>query len=339
MYKLKIDEEFKNLISPLTTDEYNQLEENIKNEGCRDSLVVWNDTIVDGHNRYKICRENNINFGVKEMQFGSREDVKEWIINNQFGRRNLSLQQRSELALELESIYKERAKENKEIAGEKYGRNKKVLSNSTEPIKPIDTRKELAKLAGVSTNTIHKAKVIKEFADDETKQKSRNGEMTVNEAFTRTKLKQEGREDILEKVDKGELKLTEAFNNRKEMKKCNICGDTKPVSEFFKGKSVCKKCFNAKNRLGVTVTAEEEKMIIDGFKDDGSKGIKKYNNKVVAELAELIRSAVNEMNPFIYIDVNLSGEEKEIINNLLKELEETTNQIKNNMELIINEKE
>lgn len=33
-----------------------QLEENIKAEGCRDSLVTWNGVIVDGHNRCKICQ-------------------------------------------------------------------------------------------------------------------------------------------------------------------------------------------------------------------------------------------------------------------------------------------
>ena len=52
---LKIDPEFKDLIRPLRRKEYLQLEENILDEGCRDPIIIWNDYIIDGHNRYSIC--------------------------------------------------------------------------------------------------------------------------------------------------------------------------------------------------------------------------------------------------------------------------------------------
>lgn len=53
---LKINKEFEELIPPLTIEEEENLENSLKNEGCRDALVVWNGTIVDGHHRYKICK-------------------------------------------------------------------------------------------------------------------------------------------------------------------------------------------------------------------------------------------------------------------------------------------
>ena len=46
--RLKIDEEFRHLIRPLRHREFLQLEQNIINDGCRDPIVVWHDTIVDG---------------------------------------------------------------------------------------------------------------------------------------------------------------------------------------------------------------------------------------------------------------------------------------------------
>ena len=53
MINLKIDPEFQNQIPPLTDDEYKQLEENILKEGkLLSPLIVWNNTLVDGHNRY-----------------------------------------------------------------------------------------------------------------------------------------------------------------------------------------------------------------------------------------------------------------------------------------------
>ena len=55
MINLKIDPEFQNQIPPLTDDEYKQLEENILKEGkLLSPLIVWNNTLVDGHNRYAI---------------------------------------------------------------------------------------------------------------------------------------------------------------------------------------------------------------------------------------------------------------------------------------------
>lgn len=95
--KLKIDREFKNLIRPLSPKEYEQLEANIVADGCRDPIVTWNGYIIDGHNRYEICRRHNIEFEVKEMQFDSRDDVIVWICSNQLGRRNITEETRKYL--------------------------------------------------------------------------------------------------------------------------------------------------------------------------------------------------------------------------------------------------
>ena len=95
--RLKIDREFKDLIPPLSREEYLQLEENIINEGCRDPIVVWKECIVDGHNRYEICRRHKIPFRTTEMHFDSREEAILWICKNQLGRRNISEETRKYL--------------------------------------------------------------------------------------------------------------------------------------------------------------------------------------------------------------------------------------------------
>lgn len=67
--QLNIDPEFKNLIRPLRREEYRQLELNLVVEGCREDIIAWNDTIIDGHNRYEICNKMRIPYGVKELDF------------------------------------------------------------------------------------------------------------------------------------------------------------------------------------------------------------------------------------------------------------------------------
>lgn len=89
--EIVIDNEFKSLIPPLTDDEYDGLRDSILSEGCRDALVLWGNTLIDGHNRYEICEKHGIPFKTIQKDFDSRDAVIEWIILNQFGRRNLRL--------------------------------------------------------------------------------------------------------------------------------------------------------------------------------------------------------------------------------------------------------
>ena len=108
--QVKIDPEFQSLIPSLSEDEYRQLEENCKRDGILDSLKVWNGFLIDGHNRFKISEEWDLNYTVEEMDFPDRTSVIRWIITNQFGRRNLSAYDRSVLALKLKPIMQAEAK-------------------------------------------------------------------------------------------------------------------------------------------------------------------------------------------------------------------------------------
>lgn len=90
IYNLQIDKNFKQLIPPLTSSEFKQLENNILKDGCREPLCVWGSTIIDGHNRYEICTRLKIPFFIQQMDFNNREEIVAWICANQLGRRNIS---------------------------------------------------------------------------------------------------------------------------------------------------------------------------------------------------------------------------------------------------------
>jgi ParB-like chromosome segregation protein Spo0J len=83
---MQILKELEVLIPPLTSEEFKQLERNILEEGIRDPLVTWNGILVDGHNRYRIAQEHDMNYVTVEKEFTDMNAVKEWMINNQFGR-------------------------------------------------------------------------------------------------------------------------------------------------------------------------------------------------------------------------------------------------------------
>lgn len=195
-----IDNEFKGLIPPLTDEEYKGLEESILKDGCRDALVLWGEILVDGHNRYEICTRHNIPFKTVQKEFTSRDDVVIWIIKNQFGRRNLPAYERAKLALRLKPVIAEKAKEKQaEYHGNQYESG--LSQKSVEVQKPIDTQKELAKVAGVSHDTIAKVEKIEQKATPEIKTQLQTGEISINQAYKTVK-KEENRQKRQESIEK-----------------------------------------------------------------------------------------------------------------------------------------
>ncbi|MCL2369685.1 MAG: hypothetical protein FWC80_00415 [Firmicutes bacterium] len=154
--ELEINKKFEEIIPPLNKEEYAELYNSLKTEGCRDSIVTWNGVIIDGHNRYGICKELDIPFNTLEKEFEDEDAALEWIMRNQFARRNLIDVERGRLALKLKDVIMAKARE-KQISTLKQNT---VPQNFAERTNSIDTRKEIAKLAGISHTTIEKIEKV-----------------------------------------------------------------------------------------------------------------------------------------------------------------------------------
>ena len=172
---ITVDKEFEALIPPLSPEEFQQLEENCLSEGIRDALITWNGILIDGHNRFRIAAKHGLKWTEKQMNFADREDAVRWIIRNQLGRRNLSLYDRSILALRLKPAIAEKAKDKQSEAGGA------VRQKSDKAV--VDTKKELAKVAGVSHDTIHKVETIQNSGDQKLIDGVRSGETSINRAY------------------------------------------------------------------------------------------------------------------------------------------------------------
>lgn len=94
---IKINENFKKLIPVLTNEEFKQLEDNCLVDGIRDSICLWNDTIIDGHNRYIIAMKHELEVNYIDFEFENETDVIGWMLNNQLGKRNLTSEQKDYL--------------------------------------------------------------------------------------------------------------------------------------------------------------------------------------------------------------------------------------------------
>ena len=150
--QLVILDELRDLIPPLTTEELEQLTQNLLQHGVKDPLTVWETTaatvgldasempayvLIDGHNRYSICVLHQLDYRINIVQFDSLDAVKEYMINYQLGRRNLSPEQTSYLR------------------GLRYLQQKSVRgSNLQADSPPINVAETLATEYGVSSRTI-----------------------------------------------------------------------------------------------------------------------------------------------------------------------------------------
>ena len=180
LYELKISESLEHLMPPLSVVELRLLRASLISEGCRDPLVTWNGTLVDGHNRYRLCHEHGIPFNCVEMQFADEAEAQRWIIRNQLARRNVPDYVRCELVLPLEAELKAEGKARQR----QYNRPDMLLANLPKAEKRINTRSELAKAAGVSDGTFKEFKKIAATADEATKDKLRKGELSIHGAYT-----------------------------------------------------------------------------------------------------------------------------------------------------------
>lgn len=157
------------------------------------TLDQWPHILIDGHNRHEICTRHGLPFDVVRKEFSDRDEATEWVIKNQFGRRNLSDYQRGVLALRMKPIIEAR-----NLAKKHEGINQhSSLSEISHEATPARTDETVASLANISSNTIRKIERIEEVAQPEVKALASAGEVSINLASQFVELPQEVQQEAI----------------------------------------------------------------------------------------------------------------------------------------------
>lgn len=192
---IAIDTELESLLPPLSEDENVELLKSIQRDGFTDPIIVWlgHNILVDGHNRHRIWTTTGMSEDdapeIIEKQFTSRDAVKEWMLRRQLARRNLTDAMRVNVALQLKPMISAKAKENEVEGGRRGGKGSMISSN---PLESTDTRREIAKSAGVSEQTVSRVEAVLRDAPEPIKAamlapKSDESHISIAEAFKQTK--------------------------------------------------------------------------------------------------------------------------------------------------------
>ncbi len=157
---LHADAEFERLIPPLARAERELLEASLKQEGCREPLIVWagHNIILDGHNRWAICNLHDIPFRTADLELPDRDAARNWLIQRQFSRRNLSAAGASYLRGKRYLVEKG-----------KWGGDRIVSEANCQNVSLLDsdpnTERRLAEEFHVSARTIHRDAKFAEAVD------------------------------------------------------------------------------------------------------------------------------------------------------------------------------
>ena len=170
--------EMENLLPPLSAEQVFALQEDILTNGCYSPIIVNQDMVViDGHNRHRICTEHNIPYQMLVFHFDDLLEAKQWALDTQKNRRNLTAWELGNIALKLKPELEARAKENQ-------GNRSDLSATLPESYEPVDTRKELADTVGIGERTMGKVMQIDKHAPEAVKEALDKKELSINRGYT-----------------------------------------------------------------------------------------------------------------------------------------------------------
>ena len=204
--------EMEELLPPLSEEQLAMLEMDILANGCYCPVIVNEDmVIIDGHHRQKICAKHSIPYQLLVFSFADMLEAKQWALDTQKNRRNLTVWELGNIALKLKPDMEARAKENMGTRTDLLT----TLSEGPPTAAPVNTRKELANSVGIGEVTMGKVMQIDEHAPEVVKEALNKKELSVNQGYNITREVQQLPEDRREEAAREAIrKLDEEIDQR-----------------------------------------------------------------------------------------------------------------------------
>lgn len=291
---LKVDPEFQNKIPPLTEEEFRQLEKNIMDAGeVYEPITVWNDTIIDGHNRYKVVLMHpGIRWRVREARFEDKWEAFDWMYRNQLGRRNLTDEQRHYL---LGKMYEAR----KHVHGFQEETQSRDSDGTFRRRKNCDTGKgrtseQIAKERGIGSRTVESAgcyaKGIDAIRDEEP-------ELADSILKAERKLSKKDVEAIGKAHPAAKKAMIESIRTGEAEKKTHAKGDTKKISSIVESMTDETSMAYTINHLTEQIRINSEAFIrsLSNLIMDHTDIANRHHAEIVKAIDESVTNRINQI--------------------------------------------
>jgi N6-adenosine-specific RNA methylase IME4 len=172
------------LMPLLKGDELDELVEDIRKNGQRHPVVMFQNMVLDGRNRLEACRRLKLEPKTVEWVAKGMSPTA-YVVSTNIARRHLTPSQKAAIAAELEPLFAAEAKKRqRDAGGDKRSETAKRRKAEAEPKGKAAKRPaaaDAAKVTGASTRSVERAAAVKK-ADPKLFEKVKDGELTVKQA-------------------------------------------------------------------------------------------------------------------------------------------------------------
>ena len=205
--------ELANIFPMMSAEEYRALRDDIKTNGLRESIWIWQGKIIDGRNRYNACMEIGIEPEYRKWN-GKEDTLASFIVSLNLHRRHLSESQRAMIAARLANIL--------------HGGDRSKAS-----IDALISQADAANLLNVSEPSVERATKVQREGSPDLVIAVEQGKVAVSTAAAIAELPREEQKRIVASADKNVI-LSAAKEIKREKAKDRIRNREEQNAEALK---------------------------------------------------------------------------------------------------------
>ena len=210
--ELKINKILEEIIPELEPEKFEALKASIKEKGLYKPIDIMKDgTIIDGHHRYKACKELKITPATSVMEnIKTIEEALDYSFEINFRRRQLNPFRQAEWAIKVEKARENLKAKERQLTGRAH-----TTLGSWDP-KVGKVAEILGKKVGLGEMTMTRAIKIEEDAPDKIKERLRNAELGIKDVYefmtTLDKFPEDKKADFESEFKEGKVDTTSIKN-------------------------------------------------------------------------------------------------------------------------------
>lgn len=147
------------ILPEMPSAEFQEFVEDIKANGLREPIVLYEGKILDGNHRYRACVELDIE--PETRNWDGKGLAVDFVISMNLKRRHLTAGQRAACAVDALPFYEREAKQRQRESGKKHGRGKKVGQKIDRPMDGGRATEKAAKNFGTNRQYVTDYRAVK----------------------------------------------------------------------------------------------------------------------------------------------------------------------------------
>ena len=190
---------FANIFPLLDGEPFEQLVEDIEEQGLREPILLYDGKILDGRNRYFACAQLGVEPRFEDSSASCDEEAFRESISRNLHRRHLTASQRAMIGAEILPMFEELAKKRQLATLKQHSTDK-----ANWPERSRQAREDAAEAVGASARNVQRAKKVKSWGVEQLVEAVQAGSMSVSTAADVARLDADQQIEVIDLVGEGE---------------------------------------------------------------------------------------------------------------------------------------